>query len=69
MFTADGFNPPPRTPRVGDATAPRGYSRASIVSPKSTAFPIDAIVIKSITLVSLGLFPAKIRPRVEFEQD
>ena len=40
-----------------------------MVSPKLAAFPVLAIVIKSITLELLGVDPAKIKPRVEFEQD
>ena len=41
---------------------------ATVVSPKSVAFPVVAIMIKSILFTTLGVNPPKINPLVEFEQ-
>ena len=53
--------PPPKTPRV-PLDVPAGSSLAADKSPKSCAFPVDAIVIKLIEF-TFGLEPAQ-RPLV-----
>ena len=46
-------------PRVGEDNAPTLIT--SVKSPKSCAFPVDAIVIKSIVLIVVGL-PEGLKP-------
>ena len=43
MLVADGIRPPPKMPRVGEAQALNAYLPVN-KSPKSCAFPVDAMV-------------------------
>ena len=55
------------TPRVGDEKAVKSALNGLIASPKSVAFPADAIVIKSIMLRIVAgdcVPPPTARPRV-----
>jgi hypothetical protein len=45
------------------------YAPENIQSPKFFASPVDAIVIYSIVLNVVGLYPPENIPRVEDEQD
>jgi len=63
-----GANPPPLTARVGDEDAPPPPAE-TVASPKSTAFPNVAIVMK-LMLLLYGLppsLPPKNNPRVELD--
>ena len=61
------MEPPPLIARVGDDAA-KFLDLATVVSPKSVAFPAVAIVIKSILFTTLGVNHPKINHLVEFEQ-
>ena len=55
---------------MGLEQAARLFLLAKVKSPKSCAFPVDAMVTKSMRLVSAGeTNPDANSPRVEFEQD
>ena len=67
MFRLVGDCPPPKHPRI-DEEQPDKFSLAIVKSPKSVAFPVVAIVIKSIEFeIAVGEpLPAN-KPRVELE--
>ena len=52
-FVLAGLPPPPIATRVDDDNAVR-YTFAANKSPKSSAFPVVAMVMNSIVLVSIG---------------
>jgi hypothetical protein len=56
--------PPPNTALVGAEKHAFNSLRKTSTSPKSCALPNVAIVIKSITFVSLGVSPPIITPRM-----
>ena len=64
----DGLYPPKTTNLVGSVT-PSQADLATVRSPKSVAFPVVAIVTKSMVLIPeavSGVLPPPINPLVEF---
>ena len=58
IFDFAGESPPATTPRVGEAAPPVDLEPVLLnASPKSTAFPVDDMVIKLIILTAEGVFP------------
>ena len=64
-LSVEGAFPPANIPRVGEDVAPTNLVLAASKSPKSVAFPVDAIVTKSITFDTDGAFPGPNTPLVE----
>ena len=62
-----GVNPPPKTPLVELEQAPI-ETLGILKSPKSTASPVELIVMYSITLSNVGVLPPAKIPLVELEQ-
>ena len=63
VFKYEGEFPPANTPRSNEEQAPPP-SVTVVVSPKSVAFPVVAIVTKSIVFTLLPVLPPPNKPRV-----
>ena len=61
-----GTYPPPNT-ALSEFEVAATFVTASAASPKLAAFPVDAIVIKSITSRLPGTYPPQNNPRVGFD--